>query len=215
MATTQMLTTNHPIILLDMPMHADSMQVDENWTLYDCADMLVEIIQNLGLQKVIAVGHSWGSMTIMRAFIKSPEYFEKVILFNMPTRSLSKTDLRRWKINHIFLGMRGFYMSQVAKTFYYKENYKINPELKKYLYGVMGPMDKRTITKTDAEVIMSVQDSYHMLGKITVPAFFIIGRHDYVRIPENYPSYISESAHLTPMEDPGRSNYYLREIVGK
>ena len=59
---------------LDMPFHGLSKEITKtDWSLNDCADMLLEILDHLKIAKVIAVGHSWGSMTILRAASKQPE----------------------------------------------------------------------------------------------------------------------------------------------
>lgn len=79
------------IITLDMPLHGDSKRISkDDWTIEDCADMLFEVMDQLQLGKVVAVGHSWGSMTILRAANQHPERFESVILCNMPFRAVSK-----------------------------------------------------------------------------------------------------------------------------
>ena len=84
------------IITLDMPMHGMSKQLSKNdWTLADCADMLIEILHDLKLPKVIAIGHSWGSMTILRAAHKNPELFSAIGLCNMPYMAASKTKKSR------------------------------------------------------------------------------------------------------------------------
>jgi hypothetical protein len=55
-------------LTIDMPLHRDSKQpIPDNWDLEDFGDMLIDILDTLQLSKVIAIGHSWGSMTILRA----------------------------------------------------------------------------------------------------------------------------------------------------
>ena len=76
---------------VDMPFHGLSKEITKtDWTLNDCADMLLEILDSLQIAKVIAVGHSWGSMTILRAASKQPERFENVLLCNMPFLAATK-----------------------------------------------------------------------------------------------------------------------------
>ncbi len=56
------------VFAIDVPMHGKSKtNIKKDWDLDDCAKMLLEIIDSLKLEKVIAIGHSWGSMTILRA----------------------------------------------------------------------------------------------------------------------------------------------------
>ncbi|HEY0298551.1 MAG TPA: alpha/beta fold hydrolase, partial [Arachidicoccus sp.] len=80
------------VIAVDMPFHGGSREcIEPNWTLNDCASMLIEILDSLQIPKAIAIGHSWGSMTILRAAHRLPARFESVGLCNMsfhaPTRA--------------------------------------------------------------------------------------------------------------------------------
>ena len=43
-----------------MPFHGESREITKpDWSLNDCADMLLEILDNLQIPRVIAIGHSW------------------------------------------------------------------------------------------------------------------------------------------------------------
>lgn len=65
------------LILPDMPLHGDSRQITKaNWNLDDCGGMLLDILNYLKIPEVIAVGHSWGSMSILRAAASALERFE-------------------------------------------------------------------------------------------------------------------------------------------
>jgi pimeloyl-ACP methyl ester carboxylesterase len=95
------------IITLDMPMHGMSKELlKDDWTLNDCADMLIEILNILHLPKVIAIGHSWGSMTILRAAHKNPELFSVIGLCNMPFMAASKRKKLTLRMQHIMLPFR-------------------------------------------------------------------------------------------------------------
>ena len=46
------------VITIDMPFHGKSREITKaEWSLNDCADMLIEILDSLHLPKIIAVGH--------------------------------------------------------------------------------------------------------------------------------------------------------------
>ena len=49
------------VIVVDMPHHGHSKKIKiKDWTLNDCATMLIDIIISLKLEMVYAIGHSWG-----------------------------------------------------------------------------------------------------------------------------------------------------------
>jgi len=118
------------IITLDMPMHGMSKQLSkDDWTLNDCADMLIEVLNGLQLSKVIAIGHSWGSMTILRAAHKNPEQFSSIGLCNMPFMAASKTKKLTLRMQHTMLPFRNFYTQQAAKALFGKSSLNANPSL--------------------------------------------------------------------------------------
>lgn len=38
----------------------DKVGVPQKWTLADCGDMLIEVLDSLSISKAFAIGHSWG-----------------------------------------------------------------------------------------------------------------------------------------------------------
>ena len=94
---------------VDMPFHGLSKEITKtDWTLNDCADMLLEILDSLKITQVIAVGHSWGSMTILRAASKQPDRFESVLLCNMPFLAGTKKQKITFGLQHSMLIFRNF-----------------------------------------------------------------------------------------------------------
>jgi pimeloyl-ACP methyl ester carboxylesterase len=92
------------VVTIDMPFHGESREITKlDWSLNDCADMLLEILDNLQIPRVIAIGHSWGSMTILRAAYKHPERFEGIGLCNMPFEAASPKQIRMFKLQHTLL----------------------------------------------------------------------------------------------------------------
>jgi len=85
------------VISIDMPFHGDSREnIRPDWTLNDCAEMLIEILDILQIPRVIAIGHSWGSMSILRAAHKHPERFESIGLCNMLFQAAKNAKGRLW-----------------------------------------------------------------------------------------------------------------------
>jgi len=116
-------------VYIDMPAHGNSSDVGHDWALDDCVDMLMQIMNELSLDTCFLVGHSWGSMTALRAAVRYPDRFQALALFNMPFRKT--TGLRR--LGFIFqkamLFFPGFYAKQAAKSLYSEEILIIRPEL--------------------------------------------------------------------------------------
>ncbi len=97
------------VIAVDMPWHGHSREnIKSNWTLDDCANMLIGILDSLQIPKVIAVGHSWGSMTILRAAHKQPARFESVGLCNVSFKAPTKQQKTTICFEYSMLAFRNF-----------------------------------------------------------------------------------------------------------
>lgn len=202
------------IITLDMPLHGESQQISKvDWTLEDCADMLLEVMDQLQLKRVVAVGHSWGSMTILRAANQQPERFESVILCNMPFRAVSKWKKRLIRLQHTLLVFRDFYTAQASKALFGQTSRRTTPTLIHHLQRTMRLLSNQQIKKVDKEVIMEAKDSSHLIYQMSVAAIAINGREDYVPVPPVLQTIMVEGGHVSPLETPQEISKLISEFV--
>ena len=97
------------VITLDMPYHGESTDTPLGWNLDDCADMLLQILDHLKIDRVIAIGHSWGSMTVMRAAVRHRQRFAAIGLCNMPLAPGNRAKLLGYYLQSTLLPFRSFY----------------------------------------------------------------------------------------------------------
>jgi pimeloyl-ACP methyl ester carboxylesterase len=188
---------------VDMPFHGLSKEITKNdWSLNDCADMLIEILESLKLTKVIAIGHSWGSMTILRAANKHPERFEGIGLCNMPFEAASPKQKRMFKLQHTLLFLRKFYTKQAAKSLFGKSTLKENPHLHDHLQRSMNKLKIDDIKQTDKKVILDAEDATTMILNLKVKAIVLKGKEDYVPTPPKIEIIIVDGGHISPLEEP-------------
>jgi len=188
---------------LDMPFHGLSKEITKtDWSLNDCADMLLEILDHLKIAKVIAVGHSWGSMTILRAASKQPERFESVLLCNMPFLAATKKQKLTFGLQHSMLIFRNFYTKQAAKALFGKTSLKENPSLVDQLKRPMDLLSNAQIKHTDKAVIADSEDASEMIKNLKVKTFALKGIEDYVPAPPNIETIVIGGGHISPLEQP-------------
>jgi pimeloyl-ACP methyl ester carboxylesterase len=191
------------IIALDMPFHGLSKEITKtDWTLNDCADMLLEIMNRLHITKVIAVGHSWGSMTILRAASRRPELFESVLLCNMPFLKATTKQKLTFGLQHSMLIFRNFYTKQAAKVLFGKTSLKENPSLVDQLKQSMNLLSNAQIKTTDKAVIINADDASELIKNLKVRALALKGIEDYVPAPPSIETLIIGGGHISPLEQP-------------
>ncbi len=207
------MITDRFVIAVDMPLHGESKtNIKKNWNLEDCAGMLIEILDSLNVKKVVAVGHSWGSMTILRAAHKNPDRFSAVGLCNMPFKQAGKREIRNIKLQHWALIFRKLYMEQAAKALMGKGSLSQNPELKGKLTTPMGTLTGRAIKYTDKAVRMDAGDTTSLIKSLNVPALAMVGKEDYVGIPPTVETTLVEGGHVSPLEVPNEVNALIESL---
>jgi len=208
--------TDRTTITIDMPLHGQSNKITKiDWTMNDCSNMLIELLDSLDIKKCYAIGHSWGSMTILRAASKYPDRFHGVGLCNMPLAAGSFGAKLQFGFQHTVLPFRKFYTKQVAKAMFGKEQIEQKPEIVEYLEISMSQLSNRDIKKTDKAVISRVKSGYPFLEKLMVPALAIKGKEDYVPTPENIETQIVNGRHTSPLEQPEKVMEIIFRLIDK
>jgi len=191
------------LITVDMPLHGESRNISNpDWTLNDCADMLLEILDSLQIPKVIAVGHSWGSMTILRAAHKKPERFTSIGLCNMPFLAASKKQKNTFGLQHSMLVFRNFYTKQAAKALFGKTSLVKNPSLINQLSQPMNVLTNKEVKQIDKKVILDAEDATSLIQNLQVKAIALKGKEDYVPTPPKIETIIVDGGHISPLENP-------------
>jgi len=201
------------IIAIDMPLHGLSKEITKNdWTLNDCSEMLLEILDRLNIAQVIAIGHSWGSMTIIRAASNQPERFESVLLCNMPFLAGTKKQKITFGLQHSMLQFRNFYTKKAAKALFGKTSLNENPSLVDQLRRPMELLSNAQIKHTDKAVIAEAEDASELIKNLKVRALALKGIEDYVPAPPSIETLIIGGGHISPLEQPHEVISLVRKL---
>jgi 3-oxoadipate enol-lactonase len=204
------------VIAIDMPWHGESKKaVPNKWTLDECADKLIELLDSLQIEKVIAIGHSWGSMTILRAAHKQPNKFISVGFCNIPFEAASSKKKINFKLQHSALLFKRFYIKQAAQSLFAKQSLKDNPTLYKSLFASMTKLSARQIRLTDRFVILNAKNTSSLIEKLSMPALALKGKDDYVPTPPVIETIIVKGGHISPLEAVGAVTDFCMKVIAK
>ncbi len=207
--------TDQTTIAIDMPLHGRSKEIIADWNMDDCSTMLIEILNDLKIEKCYAIGHSWGSMTILRAASQHPERFLGVGFCNMPLEKGGFGAKLQFGALHTLLPFRKFYTKQVAKAMFGKSSRTEKPEIVEYLEVTMSQLSNKEIRRTDKAVISHVGSGYPFLDSMTVPALALKGRDDYVPDLQNIETEIVEGRHTSPLEEAEKVMEMIVKLIEK
>ncbi len=188
-------------IYIDMPAHGQSSDVGRPWRLEECVAMLIRVLDTLKVETCIAVGHSWGGMTALRAAAQHPERFKALCLFNTPFQAA--TGMRRvgFHLQKFVARFQRFYAQQAAKSMYSQTCREAHPELSQQMQGRLAVRSGQEIAQVIDAVILGAGDSTPLLQHLQIPILFVIGQSDFVGIPPRE-TLIVPGRHISPHEAP-------------
>ncbi len=206
--------TDRTVIAIDMPWHGESKRnIPNQWNMKDCGNMLLDILDSLKIKKVIAIGHSWGSMTILQASNRNPEKFVSIGFCNMPFKASSFGNKIGFYLQHTALIFRKFYLKQAAKSLFGKQSLNDNPQLFEILYQSMNKLSAKQIRKTDKFVILNAENTEPLIEKISIPVLGLKGEEDYVPTPSKIETIIVKGGHISPLEAIKEVNDFCKKVI--
>ena len=206
--------TDRTVVTVDMPLHGLSKEAGQNaWDLADCGRLVIEILDGLQFKLVIGVGHSWGSMSLLRAGNLAPGRFAALGLCNMPFLPAGTRTVWQFRLQHLIVGFRSFYGGQVAKAMFGKDALRRQPELAEKVRRSLAVLSDAALRTIDRRVIVEADDARPLLESLRVPTLALKGAEDYVPAPPGLPLTLVPGGHVSPLEEPERVVKFMRKVV--
>jgi pimeloyl-ACP methyl ester carboxylesterase len=80
------LSTDFTLVIPDLPGHGESTRLLDSWDYDIVAGLLFEVLDELGLEKVDAIGHSAGSTALLHMALADPGRFSSLVLVSQTHR---------------------------------------------------------------------------------------------------------------------------------
>lgn len=205
--------TGRTHIYLDMPGHGNSSNVGKDWSLNDCVKMLTIILETLKIDKCIAIGHSWGSMTALRAASQFPNLFQALGLFNMPFKETTGLNRLGFNLQKLILAFPELYAPQAAKSLYSAEILQQKPELSSAMVERLKKRPPQELSRLIDAVILNAEDTTELLNQLQLPALAVVGKSDYVGIPPKIETIVAPGGHITPHESITETKKAILKII--
>ena len=224
---TSLLTPSVRVITVDIPGHGISEIKGEVHTMEMVADVLHEMLNSLGIEKVTMVGHSMGGYVSLAFCARYPEQLEGLVLLSSSPNpdTDEKKENRRREIALVRAGKKDVLARVAPETGFAPHNRK---RLKSYIDDLVECVH---ITEDDGIVallggMIERVDQNEMLRKCSVPQLFIMGKHDaYIPVaaaetiiannPQAQVAWLENSGHMGFIEEPEACAEALLKFVLK
>lgn len=213
---------------IDAPGHGRSGPVRRAFTLDDCVEAAVQILDAVGLRRPGWCGLSWGGMVGMRLALRHPERVAALALMDTSARS----EIAEKKIKYRVLlgiaqviGVTDTLAPQIERIMFSDRFRREHPDEVLAFRGALKRMDRDALTHTVHAVTLDRDDVTAELPAITAPTLVMCGTADRATppaqseliarlIPGARMVPVPGAGHLSALEQPALVNAELAAFFG-
>lgn len=221
------LAARHRVIRIDGPGHGRSATIRHPFTLEDCADAAVEVLDALEVPSAHWAGLSWGGMTGMRVALRHPSRLRSLALLNTSAHRESRRKLPAYRVMSFIarrLGPVEPLLDRLVPLFFTAATLEHRTDLVQDFRDHVVRMDPESVGHAVDAVIFDRQDIRGMLRAVRVPTSVIVGRQDVSTPPSRGEAIAAEiagadlvavddAAHLSALEQPARVTAALLSLI--
>jgi len=221
------LERDHRVLVVEGPGHGRSERAPRPFTLDDCADALVQILDAHALEKAVLVGLSWGGMTSMRVAIRAPERVRALALLD--TSADAETFVRRWRyrVMAALFGRWGFLSlleRPVLEAMFAPATLAARPAFVDELVEIVRKGDRAGLVAATKAVVIERTSCLAQLKEIKAPTLVVVGGEDRATSPRRAEriaaaipgarlEVVAGAGHLSALERPDAVTSLLRGFI--
>jgi 3-oxoadipate enol-lactonase len=227
-AAADHFSAQRQVILVDPPGHGGSEKLTAPFIFDDCARVIVDILDSLGLPRTHFVGNSWGGMIGGTFAAIYPDRIGHAVLMNCTGSAASA----RQKLEYGFLlrlakllgGIRPPLTRSVLNAFLGPTTFATRPDVVGYVRDTVQAVDIRSGSWAVRSVVPSRPDQRSLFAKISTPVLVVAGAEDATfplqetaamaeAIPDAQLAVLDGVAHLAGLENPSLVNKLIEDFV--
>lgn len=218
----------HRVILVDPPGHGGSQKLTAPFTFDDCARVIVDILDSLGVDRTHFVGNSWGGMIGGTFAATYPDRIGRAVLMNCTGSAAGIRQKVEYglllRVAKLLGGIRGPLTGSVLKAFLGPTTFHTRPDVVAFVRDTVRGADVTSCAWAVRSVVPARPDQRSLFAKIPSPVLVVAGIEDATfAVPET--SAMAEAipgarldilegvAHLAGLEDPPVVNNLIEEFV--
>lgn len=214
------------VIAIDIPGHGISQVKGEIHTMEFLSDVIVGVLDKLGVAKVYVIGHSMGGYVAEAFAAKYTDRVEGIVLFHSTPNadSAEKKQNREREIEMVQADKKTLIVNMFAPKGFAEQN-------RRRLSGVIRQFEEMMLINEDEGIIallrgmMERADMNEAMRKLPIPQLFIFGMHDeFIPVeaaealaaahPQAQVAWLENSGHMGFVEEPMPARDIILNFVG-
>jgi 3-oxoadipate enol-lactonase len=217
-------------VAVDPPGHGRSSPLTRTFTFDECADVIREILDSIGVERAHVFGNSWGAMIGGTFAARYPDRIGCAVLMN-GTASLAP---RRQRVEfaallamaRVLQGVRPPLTRSVVGAFLGPTSIKQRPAAVRHVVTAARAADMRSVSHAIRSVVPLRPDQTTLFATIRTPVLVVAGREDATfrlpevrRMAESIPGahleILDDAAHLVALEVPAAVNRLADDFIAR
>lgn len=215
-------------LALDPPGHGLSKGLDRGFTMDECAEAALQLLDALDVHTpVVVLGTSWGGMVAPRIALRAPDRVRGMVLFN--TTAESAVPFERAKsillTKLLAIGALDKVVNRMLVSLQLApETRRLRPELAAELSRNFRSWNRYRVICTVRSVLVDRDSVLDVLSNVKTPALVVSGKEDTIlpsphsirianKLPKARHVEVAGTAHLVPLESPEVSNTLILDFV--
>jgi pimeloyl-ACP methyl ester carboxylesterase len=218
------LGASRRLLLIDGPSHGGSASPPRRFTLEECADAAIEILDDLGVTEPVDwVGNAWGGHVGVLFAAAHPERCRSLVTIGTPVHALGALERRRIRMMvalYRFVGPVGFLVKAVERGLLSRRTRATDPEAVHLVATAVRHAERRGMLTAMRSVMLGRPDLTPVLPSVIAPTLIVTGddlpvlspsaaRAAAALLPHGSSAVIPGTRHLAPLE----SAQALEELV--
>ncbi|MET7277340.1 alpha/beta hydrolase [Kribbella sp. NPDC005582] len=218
----------YQVVLVDPPGHGGSSDLAGPFSFEQCAEVILAIIDELGVEKVHVIGNSWGGMIGGTFAALHPDRIGVAVLMNAtasPSSARQRLEYGALTATARLLGgIRGPLVGPVVDAFLGPTAKREKPEVVATVKQLAQRVNVRSGMHAVTSVVPRRPDQRALFGRIRTPVLVVAGAEDATfgvaetevmadSIPGARFVVLEQSAHLAALESPAEVNALIDDFL--
>jgi 3-oxoadipate enol-lactonase len=214
-------------LLVDPPGTGRTAAAPRVFTMEECAEAAIDILDAAGVAKAAMVGLSWGGYVGLRVALAAPDRVSALVLSNTGARSVPFALRMRNRLLATLIQIRaipGGPSRLIVPGLISKHSRRENPALAAGLAATIDHLDPVGLARAVRSVVVEPTSVVHLLDRITAPTLVITGAEDR-GLPPLYSTELADRitgarlqvlprvGHLSPREAPATVGTMISDFL--
>lgn len=219
---------HHRLVLIDPPGHGGSEPLRSMFSFTECARCVVELMDELGIDKAHFVGNSWGGMIGATFAAQHPVRLDRAVLMNCTASTAGFAQKVQYaamlRLASVLGGVRPPLTRSVIRRFVGPTTLRTRPHVVETIRASLRLVDLDSASWAVRSVVPARPDQHALLGRISAPVLVVAGVEDATfpvaetramadSIPGSTFTVLDGVAHLAALEDAARVNGLLDRFL--